>query len=236
MLWPPLPTPSAATAWTASEAAAFDLHLQQEVGLPAMLLMENAAAALASLILEHCRALGRRRVLLVAGPGNNGADALVAGRHLAGEPDLELAWQLPGAAPAPGSLGAAALATLEQLRTSAALVTWPGDPARAELLVDGLFGVGLARPLEGHWRQAVEAINAAPAEVLAVDLPSGLDGTSGEVLGAAVRADLTLSFIGPKRGCLVATGPAHTGRLHCADIGLPRAYAERWLAEARARG
>jgi len=200
-----------------------------------MLLMENAASALATCLRARVEARGARRLLLVAGPGNNGADALVAGRHLAALPGLEVGWTLPGGQPSPGSLGAQALEVLHRLRAEGALLPGPESPAEADLVVDGLFGVGLGRALEGRFAALVDAVNAATAEVVAVDLPSGLDATSGEILGAAVRADVTVSFVGPKRGNLVAAGPACTGTLQCADIGVPRAYAERWRIAARAR-
>jgi NAD(P)H-hydrate epimerase len=102
------------------------------------------------------------------------------------------------------------------------------------LLVDGLFGVGLARPLEGAARAAVEHVNASRATVLAIDIPSGLSATTGEVQGAAIRAHATVSFVGPKRGFFLGAGPALVGAWRAVDIGFPPSDAHAWLARRRA--
>src|SRR5262249_35252056 len=102
------------------------------------------------------------------------------------------------------------------------------------LLVDGLFGVGLTRPLEGAAREAVEHVNASRAVVLAIDIPSGLSADSGEALGAAVRAAETIAFVGPKRGFFVDAGPAHVGTWRAVEIGFPAREAEAWVRARRA--
>lgn len=233
MLWSPSSDCLPADAWSAGESAEFDRYLQQAVGLSANLLMENAAAALATWLREMAVAEGYRRLHFLAGPGNNGADALVAARQLAGEPGLELSWTRLGDPPPADSLLADAEQVLQRLG-----IAQDEDlaPVGAELLVDGLFGVGLSRPLDGAWREAVLALEAAQAPILAVDCPSGLDATTGEALGACAPARWTLSFIGPKQGFYRGLGPQLCGQIRCADIGLPRAWAEAWLQEHRATG
>jgi NAD(P)H-hydrate epimerase len=104
-----------------------------------------------------------------------------------------------------------------------------------DLVVDALFGNGLARPLGDPWKSAIERVNASRVPVLAVDLPSGLDADTGEVLGAAVRATETVTFIAPKLGFFRGAGPDHVGRLHVEEIGVPRAWIEDAIAR-RARG
>lgn len=153
-------------------------------------LMERAGRAAASLARRLTG--GRGRVLVCAGPGNNGGDARVMARHL----------QAAG-------IGVAVVGAGEPIP--------PGDYA---LVVDGLFGIGLGRPLAGPYAELVERINAFAGPVLALDVPSGIDGDSGRVLGVAVRATHTLSFIGGKPGLYTLDGPDHSGEVSVDDLGL----------------
>lgn len=154
-------------------------------------LMERAGRAAA----DHVQQLlqGRRSpVLVLAGPGNNGGDARVMARML-------------------------------QQRGIAVVVVGPGDtvpPGNCGLVVDGLFGIGLARPVEGAWADLIARINAFAGPVLALDIPSGLDGDTGRVLGVAVRATHTLSFIGGKPGLYTLDGPDHCGKVSVVNLGL----------------
>lgn len=222
---------TAAEAWSGSEATAFDRHLQEELGLPGPVLMENAGSALAIEALQLLAEKGLNKIVLFCGPGNNGGDALVAARHLAGTgPQIEIRLPLP--------LGGSKQAAVERLLThlpqirlvlvGAALV-----PQR-DLLVDGLFGLGLSRPLEGVARTTVERMNECGATILAVDLPSGLHADTGEALGAAVRAVRTLTFVAPKRGMFRGRGPECCGVLRVAGIGVSAAYSADWLRRRRA--
>jgi hydroxyethylthiazole kinase-like uncharacterized protein yjeF len=132
------------------------------------------------------------RVLVLAGPGNNGGDALVM----------------------------AAVLRQQGIET---VVVAPGDTMPAGdygLVVDGLFGIGLTREISGAWAELIARINAFPGPVLALDVPSGLDGDSGRVLGIAVRATHTLSFIGGKPGLYTLDGPDHCGAVSVDNLGL----------------
>jgi len=200
------------SAWTAEEALAMDGWLIGERGFTLEALMEQAGARVA----EEAGALiderGLARAVFLVGPGHNGGDALVAERRLrAARPALSTAlWRPLQGEPRP---------TLEA----------------ATLLVDGLFGVGLTRPVEGAARAAIEHVDASPATVLAIDIPSGLHATTGAVLGAAVRARRTVTFVGPKRGFFVGAGPAHVGEWRAVEIGFPAAEAVAWRDARRAR-
>lgn len=215
--------------WSRDEATAFDLHLQRDLHLPAPLLMENAGAALAREAEQLLSQKGLRRIVLFCGPGNNGGDALVAARQLAGS-GLEIGLRLPLPLPA------GAQQALDLL--VARMPDFRLEPSEAELgqalLVDGLFGLGLSRPLEGAALAAVHAMNRSGCPVLAVDLPSGLHADDGCELGLAVRATRTLTFVAPKRGMLQGLGPAVCGELRIAQIGVSQAYAEDWLRRRRA--
>ena len=176
-------------------------------------LMENAGRAVAD---AASAVLQGRPVVVVAGPGNNGGDGFVAARVLA---ERGHAVRLSFA----GELG--------RLKGDAALAAgrWGGpvEPASAEaitgreVIIDALFGAGLDRDVSGVPRAMIEAINARGAPVIAVDLPSGINGTTSAVMGIAVRATHTVTFFRRKPGHLLLPGRLHCGTLSVADIGIP---------------
>ena len=190
-------------------------------GVPGIRLMESAGRAVADAVARRS-ARSAPAVVVVAGPGNNGGDGFVSARLLAergypvrllllGERD-----RLKGdAAEAAGRWrGPVEGATAEGL-------------AGADLIVDALFGAGLDRPVAGAARAIIEAINESGAPVIAVDLPSGISGDSGAVMGAAVRASETVSFFRRKPGHLLLPGRVHCGPVEVADIGIPDSVLEK---------
>ena len=206
---PPYPTELLTPAEMAhADAAAL------AAGMPAETLMEAAGSAVARAIRARFRPC---RTLVLAGPGNNGGDGYVAARYLE-----QASWPVAVAALAPPSPGTAA---------AAAAARWHGpmvafstaEAARAGLVVDALFGAGLTRPLAP---EIVEILRAVQAPLVAVDVPSGLDGATGQVLGHAPQAALTISFFRLKPGHLLLPGRALCGETLLADIGLPKAVLE----------
>jgi hydroxyethylthiazole kinase-like uncharacterized protein yjeF len=180
-------------------------------GIPGVMLMEAAGRAVA-------RAAARRfrpaRTLVLAGPGNNGGDGYVAARLLeaAGWPVAVAPLALPRA----GSDAALAAA-----RWRGPVVGFSAAEAgRAALVIDAVFGAGLAKPVEGI---AAEVLGAVQAPVLAVDVPSGVDGATGAVHGFAPAAALTVTFFRRKPGHLLLPGRVLCGETVLADIGLPEA-------------
>ncbi len=184
-------------------------------GVAGEVLMENAGAGVAREIIARWEP-GRAAVL--CGPGNNGGDGFVVARHLA-----EAGWEVRL-----GLMGA-----IERLAGDAALMAgrWQGEVLAlatallegCDLVVDALFGAGLARALEGEVRTLVEAVNAAAAPAVAIDVPSGVDGDSGEVQGAAIAAALTVTFFRRKPGHLLLPGRGLAGEVVVVDIGIPEA-------------
>ena len=186
-------------------------------GVPGIDLMESAGRAVADAV---CAALKRPRVVVVAGPGNNGGDGFVAARILA-ERGFDVRISFVGA--------------LDRLKGDAAIAfgRWQGavESASADALagrdgvVDALFGAGLDRDVEGLARTMIEAINDAATQrgipVIAVDLPSGINGTTGAVMGVAVQASRTVTFFRRKPGHLLLPGRLHCGPVEVADIGIP---------------
>ncbi len=183
-------------------------------GVPGIELMEHAGSAVADAVIAHERA--GSRVIVVAGPGNNGGDGFVAARLLAER----------GYAAEVMMVGEVA-----RLKGDAALAAkrWKGpvnaaDPsglAGAQVIIDALFGAGLDRTVDGLPRAMIEAMNAQPAPVVAVDLPSGVNGTSGAVMGTAVNAARTVTFFRKKPGHVLLPGRLHCGTVAVADIGIP---------------
>ncbi|MFN3883463.1 MAG: NAD(P)H-hydrate epimerase, partial [Rhodocyclaceae bacterium] len=175
-------------------------------------LMERAGRCAA----QHALAMLAGRALVLAGPGNNGGDAFVVARRLkeAGHTPTVLfagdAGQLPSDARA---AHAAWIASGGQCLTE-----YPGG--RFGLIIDGLFGIGLSRPIEGMYASWIERANLSGSPILALDAPSGLNALTGQVTGAAIRASHTITFIALKPGLLTGDGPDHCGAIEVCDLGL----------------
>jgi len=209
-------------AWplvSAAQMRALDRHTIDVLGVPGDLLMESAGRAVAGAVLEWLRPADV--VCVVCGPGNNGGDGLVAARHLH-------ALGVPVRA-ALLSLRLSGDAALQLARARAAGVAIEGPRWRAPaagVIVDALFGTGLARALAAEARASVRRINAARSarpgavRVVSVDLPSGLCADTGQVLGAAVAADATVTLGLPKLGLVFEPGRALAGRITVARIGI----------------
>lgn len=174
--------------------------------------MERAGACAARLALEMLSG----RALILAGPGNNGGDALVVARLLkaAGHPPVVLFAGDPERLPSDARLAYAAW--LEAGGTC--VQEFPeGDFG---LIVDGLFGIGLARAIEGNYALWIEQANASGCPILALDTPSGLDALTGRLTGPAICAARTATFIALKSGLLTGEGPDHCGEVIVCDLGL----------------
>jgi hydroxyethylthiazole kinase-like uncharacterized protein yjeF len=194
-------------------------------GTAGIVLMENAGRAVAERVAANHR-LGAS-VVVVAGPGNNGGDGFVAARLLA---ERGYAVRLLLVGPRDRLKGDAALAAERftgavEAAAPERLISIAGKPPAA--IVDALFGAGLDRPVEGLARDMIAAMNAATigasSRIYAVDLPSGINGTSGTVMGMAVQAAETITFFRRKPGHVLLPGRLHCGALTVADIGIPAA-------------
>ena len=186
-------------------------------GTPGIELMENAGRAVA----DAASALPGRRVVVVAGPGNNGGDGFVAARRLAERGYIVRIVFVGDIARLKGDAAIAAKKWTGKVVSAA-----PAALADCDIIVDALFGAGLDREVEGLPRTMIEAMNASSAPVIAVDLPSGVNGTTGAVMGLAVNAAHTVTFFRRKTGHLVLPGRLHCGAVHVADIGIPASTLE----------
>lgn len=221
-----------------SEAmAAVDRHAIEEIGIPGLVLMENAAIGVAD-------AIGRSfpdasRAAIFCGPGNNGGDGLAVGRHLSVRGyRVELFLVLEGRELSGDAARQEAIC--RRLGLEPTVVegrdgrdgrmgsrTAVARAARSDLIVDALFGTGLGRPLEGTYAELVEALGRLPVPKVAVDLPSGLSGSRTDLFGPHLPADLTVTFAAPKPAQVFPPAAGAVGELVVVDLGVPVDLLER---------
>jgi hydroxyethylthiazole kinase-like uncharacterized protein yjeF len=188
-------------------------------GTAGMALMEKAGRAVADAVARH--PLGTR-IVVVAGPGNNGGDGFVAARVLAERGYPVRVMLLGDLAALRGDAAEAARLWAREVEAAT-----PGALAGAGVIVDALFGAGLNRAVEGAALAMIEAMNASGARIVAVDLPSGINGASGAVMGAAVKARESVTFFRRKVGHVLLPGRAHAGAVRVADIGIADSVLDR---------
>jgi NAD(P)H-hydrate epimerase len=210
-----------------------DRHVTEAFGVPSLLLMENAGRGAAEAVERHFGSPRGRRIVVVAGKGQNGGDGLVAARHLAARGAAVESWVVGRGGDVTGDAGVnlaalrrAGLAVHEAGTDGAGLDGLRAALAGADLVVDALLGTGVRGPATGAVAAAIEAINAARRRVCALDLPSGLPSEGGETPGPTVRADLTVTLGLPKLALYLPAGRARAGRVVVADLGVPAG----WLA------
>ena len=215
---------------------ALDRDAIERLHVPGVLLMENAGLGATDVLLREFGAGLARHVVVVGGVGQNGGDAWVVARQLLVRGFTPHCVLIGDSAKVQGD----ARINLEALRalgidprpcTDAAVLSSMLEPA--SLLVDGLFGTGLDRDIQGLQAQIIQALNAAQKPIFALDLPSGVDADTGQVRGVAVRAQCTATFAAHKPGLHQFPGAELAGRVHCVPIGVPPPTDPLWgLIEA----
>lgn len=211
--------------FTREESRDVDRAAIGELGVTGLVLMENAGRGATDVI---CEVFGARlaRVVLVGGPGQNGGDAWVIARRLAlrGQAPLAVLVGDPSRlrGDAQGNWALLAPLGIQTVQVSPNQAASIGEHLEnATLIVDGLFGTGLDRPVTGGYADAIVAMEEATAPLVSLDLPSGLDADTGAVFGVAPHAALTVTFAGQKRGLHQYPGVEHAGEVRVADIGIP---------------
>lgn len=212
-------------SYTRDEVREIDRRAIEEFGLPGIVLMENAGRGCVDLLLA---AGVRGPVVICCGRGNNGGDGYVIARHLENAGRDVRVLLFASEEQVTGDAGV----NLHVLRAAGTPIQVIPDPSSAEELdrllghaewiVDALLGTGTRGEIREPFAGVIEAVNRAGNRVFAVDLPSGLDCDRGEPLGPCVRAELTGTFVGWKRGFQNPAALEFTGAVHTVDIGVPR--------------
>jgi len=193
----------------------------QAAGTPAEVLMERAGGAVAQAAIDRCGGVYGRRAVVVCGKGNNGGDGLVAARHLArrGMRVSVIAVEALDELREPAARNAGRLGEQGLTGRTFSPAGLAAELTRADVVIDAIFGTGFRGVPEDEWAAAIEGVNAGAAPVIAVDIPSGVDGLTGAVDGDAVQADLTVTFGAAKVGVVLLPGAEHAGAVRVVDIG-----------------
>ena len=214
---------------TKDEVRAVDSWAINTLGVPGVVLMENAGRSCAELIREKLSGVERPRVCIFCGTGNNGGDGYVIARHLLNS-GYEVVVVVCGDYDKIKGDAKINLGILERLGHPIERIEPGSDDISgrvgalaegADMLVDGLFGTGLAGELKGEYRELIESINGQNRPILAVDIPSGLACDTGEPLGAVIKADYTVTFVAVKKGFVSwRHAQEYTGEIYVASIGV----------------
>jgi NAD(P)H-hydrate epimerase len=214
---------------TREQVRAFDSWAINELGIPGVVLMENAGRSCAELIKDKLTETDRPKICIFCGTGNNGGDGYVIARHLINS-GFEVVVVICGDRSKVKGDAKINLDILEGLGQPIEILHLDEDDieakvkafaVEADMLVDGIFGTGLSGNLRERHKQLIENINAAGITTLAVDIPSGLDCDTGCCLGAAVKAAYTVTFVAVKKGfTFVDRSRQYTGEVFVASIGV----------------
>jgi len=228
------------------QARAFDAWAINELGIPGAVLMENAGRSCAELIQEKLSSKTSPKVCIFCGTGNNGGDGFVIARHLLnngsdfakatpdkfalvtvicgdykkvkGDAKINLDILEKLAAP----VEQLDLNTIDDIKNSVTSFA-----KGADMIVDAIFGTGLTGQLRDEYKRLIEGINALGRPILAVDIPSGLDCDTGLALGAAIKADWTVTFVAVKKGFAPESARQYTGEIYIASIGVEPNHSHR---------
>jgi hydroxyethylthiazole kinase-like uncharacterized protein yjeF len=214
---------------TPEEMREIDRRAQKEFGIPVTILMENAGRAVFQTAMEMLSEKQERKVTVVCGRGNNGGDGFVAARHLMNNGIDVFIFLVAGVKELEGEAEAnyhraekiaKTMGKVIETLNEENLSSFGNKLEGTSLIVDGVFGTGLAREVGEPEKSIIQLINDSEKPVLAVDVPSGLDAANGNVLGACIKATKTVTFARPKTGFI--GNEKYTGETITADISIPR--------------
>ena len=225
---------------TASEMQEMDRRTIEDLGIPGMVLMENAARGATRFFLEKFPDIEKRKVGVIAGRGNNGGDGYVMARYLK-QKGVEVAVYLLASADRVQGDAAANLKFLKpldiplvEIPDENTLLRFQSEMTEVEIWIDAILGTGLKSDVRGFFKSVIEFINSSNRPVFAVDIPSGLNSDTGQVCGTCIRAKATATFAFAKSGHFIHPGPQYSGELDIIDIGIPATVADevnprQWL-------
>ncbi|MFH1414068.1 MAG: NAD(P)H-hydrate epimerase [Candidatus Omnitrophota bacterium] len=209
---------------TAGEAKRIDAFAREKLGISTLILMENAGRAVAEEALKVLTP--RKHIAIFCGKGNNGGDGFVAARHLLAQ-GLKPKIYLAGKIREVKNEARVNLDILLKLKQKVFEVSEENiglvknQVSKCGLIIDALLGVGLQGRVRGIFCDLIEVINASNSCVLSIDIPSGLDGTTGNILGCCVRADKTVTFVARKSGMIIKHANKLSGKIAVRDLGIP---------------
>lgn len=205
---------------TAKQMQHIDRRASAVFGVPSIVLMENAGRGAAEEILTALKKIHHPRVIILCGTGNNGGDGFVTARHLMIHSIQSEVFILGQEAQIKGD-ARVNFNILKKMKCPARFARPSAEVLKqADCVVDAMFGIGLNREITGLVRSVIEDINRYARKVTALDIPSGLDASTGKIHGVCVKADKTITFHLPKTGMARGSGPEYTGKVIVRNIGI----------------
>lgn len=201
---------------TAAQMREMDRIAIEEYKIPSLELMENAATTVCDVILKDYACA--KTVAILCGYGNNGGDGIALARLLQ-DKGIHVLPYLFGDTEKMTNDAKAMYQKMQFIGLE--FIPFDGHLPDCDLIVDALFGVGLTRPVEGAFKNAIESANQSNAPVIACDIPSGISADTGEILGCAIKAHSTVTFSCLKPGLITEPGKTYSGKIYVADIGIP---------------
>jgi len=208
---------------TVSQMRAMDREAVEKYGIPELMLMENAGLAAYAVLLREI-GINRKRFLVFCGSGNNGGDGFVVARKIfsnGGSVQVLLLGnreKIRGIAKTNLDILESLCVEIREVKSADAV---RGEVAHCDAMVDAILGTGLSKDVRGHYREIIDLINSAGKPVMSLDIPSGVNGDTGQILGCAIRADWTVTFGLPKLGNLLYPGWENGGKLFVTHISFP---------------
>lgn len=213
---------------TSQKMREIDKLTQEEFGIPAIILMENAGRMASQVALDMLSKSKKGKVICICGRGNNGGDGFVCARHLINnsvDTDIFLLGnphRLKGVARINCKILEKMGKRIKILKDKDNFTFFKNEMKKARLLIDAIFGIGLSGEVREPYRSIINVMNKSKKPILAIDIPSGLDATEGKVLGVCVKATKTVTFALPKTGFVRNDGPLYIGELITVDISIPK--------------
>ncbi len=213
---------------TAAEIRQLDREAIDTLGIPGIVLMENAGLQVVQVMNAYFPHLKQQKVLVACGKGNNGGDGLVVARHLNNQGvDVRVTLltekpQLKGDAKINFDIAEKMNIPIVEITSNEQLPAFRNLLLQADIVVDAILGTGLNDAVKGLYKHVIESINKAHKPIIAVDIPSGLSADTGMVYGSCIKADVTVTFAIPKRGVILYPAADYVGALEVVDIGIPK--------------
>ncbi len=222
---------------TGKQMAELDRIAIEEIKIPSLILMENAGRSVFQVIRDRVPDLSQKKIMVVCGKGNNGGDGLVVARHLINHGAMAEIIVLSS----PEDLSPDAKANAGILEQSDEIIHYVTDESNlsqlasmlsgADVIIDAIFGTGFVGEAHGLAAQVMELMNLSPAQVFSIDIPSGVEGDTGHVLGSAVLADVTVTLALPKLGLFLYPGRGYVGELTIGSVGYPRSLLQNFSSD-----